>query len=164
MAEEEIRDYPLLAVVLAILGGLAIFFVGLFVAAVGSAIATLTPAGSLLALSGGFAAFLGLLIILLAIYLVSHSESSVPIGLAIIVLSALSFVGGGGAFLGAILGIVAGVLSLIYQSDVDAIELPDLPTSLGASARIPVRCASCGFPRTAAEGSNRCGNCGAPIA
>jgi hypothetical protein len=113
-------NYPRTAYLLALIGGILILL-GAIVEAIEFAII-----GSAFAAFGfgGFAALFialavialifGLIVLILAMRLKSNPQGAKMTGVLIIVFSLLSFIGGGGFYIGAILALVGGILALIW--------------------------------------------------
>jgi len=162
------RSYPSAAFILALIGGIFILL-GSIVEAI-----LLTVVGSIYAGFGfgGIAALLiglavvaiilGLLVLVGAIMLRSHPESAKTWGVLIIVFSLISFIGGGGFYIGAILGLVGGILALVWRA-------PMAPQMGGPGGWMPapppaMSTAGSGAPAAPAPGQRVCGSCGTPVA
>jgi hypothetical protein len=104
--------------VLSFLGGFLILLEGALLLLVGSAIgsAGYVATGGTISLIGGFLGLLGLVVVLFAVGLYSRPEAHRGFGVVIVVLSFVSFVGGGGFVLGAVLGIIGGILAIVFDA------------------------------------------------
>jgi hypothetical protein len=172
-------SYPVAAFVLTLIGGILILLDGLYVAAIaafiGSVVGAFFPGLGLLIIALGVIALLfGLIILVGAIQMHSHPQSAKTWGIIVLILALISFVGGGGFYLGAILAIVGGILAIVWH--------PPMPAPSGMGMGTPMAggtapqwnapppaaapsgggkvCASCGSP--IAAGAQFCPKCGAP--
>lgn len=144
-------ERPTVAFALTLLAGLLMLIDGAIVLWASSTVASL-PAGpaaaaasSLLGLIGGFAILFGLIVTILAIVLMTQPESHVGIGVTVLVFSLISFVVGGGFFIGGILGVIGGILAIVFDRgdetlDISALTPPGRPrvgegdTAFGATS------------------------------
>jgi uncharacterized protein DUF6114 len=151
-------DSPTAASVVSLIGGVLILIGGLFVAALGGAVnaAGYYAAGGALSGLGLLGALFGFIIILLAIGMYLHPDQTVGYGIAILILSLLSLVSGGGFIIGLILGVIGGILGIVFHPSDE--ELPwDASRSNYSMHR---RCANCTTPM--ADAATVCPSCGRP--
>jgi hypothetical protein len=175
------RAYPNAAFILSLIGGILILLGSI-------ADAVLLAIGASLAAGigfGGFAALLialavialifGLLVLLGAIMLRNHPESAKTWGILILVFSLISFIGGGGFYIGAILGLVGGILAIVWTPPAapmmgqmgapggwTAAPPPSMTPGMGAAPMGGGKvCGSCGSANAA--GAQFCAKCGAPM-
>jgi hypothetical protein len=99
----------------------------------------LAPYGNPLESLALFEGFLGIVVILLATGLFLDPGHPFGFGVTIIALSLLSFLGGGGFFLGLPLGVVGGIWALWVEP-----VGPDVPTVPPTTSSIDQVCARCG--------------------
>ncbi len=104
---------------------------------------------------GDLGAFLGFLVVVLAIAMFVEPDYHLGSGVAILAISLISIFAGGGFFLGLLLGVVGGILGIIFQPTED---LDFLETLTGSRARCP-RCQAV-LP---GDGAKFCARCGAPV-
>jgi len=78
------------------------------------------PISSAVQSLGVTAAVFGALILLFAVALYLLPRAHVPIGSAIIGFALLSLVGGGGYYLGSLLGVVGGVLAILFSGSAES--------------------------------------------
>lgn len=112
--------YPVAAYWLSVIGGALILIYGLYwvVAAViySSVLESIVPGSTRLVIAFGVAAALiGLAIVFLGLRLKAAPGTARTSGLLIIVLSVISFVGGGGFFLGLILAFIGGGIAIVWR-------------------------------------------------
>jgi len=120
MAPSGEKSYPSTAFVLSLIGGIFILLAGLVNAAlyafIGGAVLSVFPGlGALFIGLAVLALIFGLLIIVGAIQMRSKPESAHTWGILIIIFSVLSFVGGGGFFIGFLLALIGGILALTWR-------------------------------------------------
>ena len=110
------------------------------------------------------AILLGLIVLFFASQLKSHPQSAKTSGIVILILALLSFIGGGGFFIGAILAFVGGILAIVWSPPAPA-PTPGYgqPMQAPPAAGTPGQkfCGSCGAPNAA--GVRFCSQCGAPL-
>ncbi len=111
---------PVAAFVLSVVGGALIFAGGLLVLYLFALVTSTAGSGSIFGVSAGFAALLGLAsgpaIMLLATLFYRKPEHGAVYGSLIIALSVVSYVSFlGGLFVGLILGIIGGILILVWR-------------------------------------------------
>ncbi len=113
---DERLDRPVAAVALSILGGVFVIISGALIASsgIGAESIVFGPASSAFVSIGVIEAILGLVVSVFGAYLYDATERHVDIGIVIVVFSAFAFVGLGGAALGGLLGVVGGVLAIVY--------------------------------------------------
>ncbi len=123
------EEHPLAAIIASLTGGALIVIDGVPVASAASIISStasvgspISQAASLVEALGALRAFLGFVVLLLATGLYLGPEAHVGLGIAILILSFLSLVGGGGFIPGLTLGLVGGILSILFQPSEE--ELP----------------------------------------
>ena len=121
------------------------------------------------------ALFFGLIILYFAMKLKSNPRSAKAYGILILVFALISFIGGGGFYIGAILALVGGILAIVWNPPAQAAPgygQPMMPAAPGWGAPPPAAapppgaaggkfCASCGSPNAA--GAQFCAKCGAPM-
>lgn len=158
------EESPGAAFGLAVAGGIFIILGGIAGAVIG-AIFTFFIFGV-----GGIVGILGIiwgiLVIFFAFRLKSRPEQHTGIGVVLIILSLLSFVGAfGGFILGFILTLVAGILALIWSPSAGAASMSSgampTPTTVSVSGTGSKFCPSCGAPVEA--GAKFCKSCGKPL-
>ena len=154
------RDWPLGGVILSLIGGVLVLADGALVAAAGGLASSLGLAGGgLIEGLGAVGAFFGLLLIVVAILLVVTPDHHLALGVAILIFSLLSIVSGGGFIIGLILGVIGGILGIIFQPDEDLDFDERFGFSRPTGGRICPRCAASVPP-----GSTRfCPSCGGPL-
>jgi len=167
--------YPRTAYLLGLIGGVlivlyAVYEIGVALA-YGSRIESVVHgAMRLLEILGAVGVVLGLLVILFALRLRSSPGTARTSGVLVLVMSLLSFVAGGGLFIGLILGLIGGIMAITWRAP------PTSPTAYGqpypnpwqSAATPPVPpgvaqrfCQSCGSPNVAS--AQFCAKCGAPM-
>jgi hypothetical protein len=151
-------EAPVAATIVSLIGGILILIGGLAVAALGGDLGAAGDyaASGLLSGLGLLGALFGFIIILLAIGMYLHPESTVGYGIAILILSVLSLSSGGGLILGTILGVIGGILGIVFHPSEE--ELPWDTTRPGYSMRR--RCPNCSIPM--ADSATICPSCGRP--
>jgi hypothetical protein len=170
--------FPSTAYWLSLIGGLLIVLDGF--AVIGEAIAyrsvveNIVPGASGILIGlGALAVVVGLIIVFLGLRIKSNPASARTSGILIIVLSLVSFVGGGGFFIGLILALIGGIVAAIWNPPM----LPQpmygrpgpggsppwtSPSSPPLQPGGPQRfCSSCGSPNVAS--AQFCAKCGAPM-
>ena len=180
--------YPSTAYLLSLIGGIFIVLDGLLVVVAGlflsSFIGSAVPGASAVVTAvigfGILAIVLGLLIVVWVFHLKTSPASARRSGILIIVFSLISFLGGGGFYIGSILALIGGIISVTWRPPMaspPAYGPPGYGTSVGPSgaplpwgppASPPIRpgvpqrfCSSCGSPNVA--GAQFCAKCGAPM-
>lgn len=172
--------YPRTAYLLSLIGGIIIVLYALLAAVedviYSAKIGALVPGGTeLLAILASIGLIAGFVVIVGAFQLKSHAGSAKGWGVMILVFSLVSFVSGGGLFIGLILGMIGGVMALrwtppaavgpIYGAPANPPMGPSpwgSPTAPSAAPGIPQRfCSSCGSPNVAS--ARFCAKCGAPM-
>jgi hypothetical protein len=124
MAEQEI---PTVAFILSLLGGLLILLSGIVflmigAAFMGSMMGALVPGltglvSSVIAGLGVWGLICGVIILLGAYMIYTRPDTHGMWGIIILVFSLLSFIEGGGYIIGAILGIVGGILAITWKPE-----------------------------------------------
>jgi len=115
------ETYPRTAYLLSLIGGILIFIFSLIIAAILAVLASFAAAfgfglGAGIAIAfAAVAIILGLVVLVLALRLKSRPESAKTTGILILVFSIISFAGGGGFYIGAILALVGGILAIIWK-------------------------------------------------
>jgi hypothetical protein len=105
---------------------------------------------------GALGAFLGVVVVLLAIGMFVSPDHHLGCGIGILVLSLISLVSGGGFFLGLILGLVGGILGIVFHPTEELDGEGLFPAGGGR------RCRHCG-QSVASAGSRYCPACGQPM-
>ncbi|MCI4334257.1 MAG: DUF6114 domain-containing protein [Thermoplasmata archaeon] len=153
------ENRPQLAFALTVIAGLLMLVEGAVFLIAGSVANSLGYSAASALLSGiallGMA--LGFIVVLLAALLWVYPEAHVALGVVIVAVSILSFFGGGGFLIGILLGLLGGILAIVFEtseeeSGVESLfprRAPDRPTA----------CWNCGRPFLA--GSAVCAGCGA---
>ncbi len=120
-------DKPIAAMVLSVIGGLLILVYGIINILVASAIGTLglgdIPGLDTLGLDletlvrtiGVIGAVLGALVLILGIVMYMKPRSSTALGIIILILSLISIISGGGFLIGLVLGLVGGILGIVFK-------------------------------------------------
>ncbi|MCI4351651.1 MAG: DUF6114 domain-containing protein [Thermoplasmata archaeon] len=152
------QDRPTLAFFLCFLAAVLIIADGWFIAAIGSAVTDLGSyaAGSVIGAVGAFGVFLGVILLVLAVALYVRPEYHTGVGIATIILSLVSILGGGGFIVGVILGVIGGILAIYFVESDD-----DEPFPMESASRWRSLCANCAKPLT--PGSLTCSFCGTPV-
>ncbi len=125
------EETPTAAFILSLIGGIIILLSGIAVAAFGSVFMYNMADGyypgmmygfrglgyfSLLMLAVGIiGVILGIIIVVGAYFLHTRPAEHGTWGIVILVLSVISFIGGGGFLIGAILGIIGGILAIVWK-------------------------------------------------
>lgn len=115
------ETYPRTAYLLSLVGGILLLIFSLIYVAVLLVLASLLSglgyglgAGLLVGLAV-VALLFGVIVLVLAIRLKTNPGSAKMSGILIIVFSVISFVGGGGFYIGAILALIGGILAVIWK-------------------------------------------------
>jgi len=147
---------PIGAFLLTLIGGLLVLVEGAIVLFVGSVLSSAGYAvGSGVAGIGAITLLLGFFLLLLGIAVLVKPAAHRDLGVLIIVFAAVSFVFGGGFFLGGILGIIGGILALVFDASYFISGPPAPPAS------VPDRtCTRCG--KLFAGDGRECPFCHAP--
>jgi hypothetical protein len=165
-------EVPTAAFAVSLIAGILIFLVGA-VEGLASSLASEVGANlASLALSvvAFFGVVFGLIVIALAVSLYRHPEHHTGYGIAILVFSVASIVGGGGFGLGLLLGVVGGILAILFEES----EEMDYDPSTGTYRPVPVApptgfaapsggvtCPNC--RSTVPAGAPRCPDCETPL-
>ncbi len=115
------ESYPRTAYLLSLVGGILVLFLSIILAILYAVLASVS-----LSFGFGFAAgiaiglavlalLMGVLILVFALRMKNHPESAQMAGVVVLICAIISFVGGGGFYIGAILAIVGGILALIWK-------------------------------------------------
>jgi uncharacterized protein DUF6114 len=100
--------------------------------------------------------FFGLLLLILAFAIYTKPEYHTGLGIAVIILSLFSVFGGGGFLLGILLGVIGGILAIVFEESDD-----DDPFPGSAGPRPAGICWNCAKSLT--PGSPVCSFCGTPV-
>ncbi|HZY91407.1 MAG TPA: hypothetical protein VFG07_01330 [Thermoplasmata archaeon] len=159
MSESE--DRPLGAFITSLIGGVLILAAGAILAAAGSVVGAVAGGvGGLLVGLGALGVFFGLLIVILAIVMFISPDFHLLCGIGILILSLLSIVAGSGFFLGLLLGVIGGILGIVFQPSEDYDEMFRSPTtSAPGGGRVCRNCAAAVPPGP----SQWCPRCGHPL-
>jgi len=177
--------YPSTAYLLSLIGGIIIALYGLYESAAAalysSRLNNVLPGLAGIAIVLGILGLLfGVVIIFLAIRMKRDPSKAKSSGILIIVVSLVSFIGGGGLFIGLILAFIGGILAAVWNPPVQP-QSPYSPagyslpsnrpaptTQWGAPASPPTQagvtqrfCSSCGSPNLVS--AQFCAKCGAPM-
>jgi uncharacterized protein DUF6114 len=145
---------PVLAVILSLLGALLIIGSGIAEIAIASAAYSLGfGAQSSLAGLGALGILFGIVLVVLSLALWFKPESHKGIGVAMIVFSFLSILGGAGFILGLVLSLVGGILAVVAQYEEGPGDFPGWTPSSN--------CANCG--RSIGAMDAFCPSCGSPV-
>ncbi|MCW6168128.1 MAG: DUF6114 domain-containing protein [Thermoplasmatales archaeon] len=108
-----------------VLGGILVLFLSIIIAILYIVIATAFSSfhisiafgvGAVISAAlAAVAVLLGILILVFALRMKTHPETSQTAGVVVLVCALLSFIGGGGFYIGAILALVGGNLALIWK-------------------------------------------------
>ncbi len=137
------ETYPRTAYLLSLIGGILILVFSIIYAIILFAIASLFAAvgfGLGVGLAVGLAVLalvFGLIIILFASRLKSNPAGAKTTGAIILVLALISFIGGGGFYIGAILALIGGILALVWHPPANvqpAWNQQPMAPSMGASS------------------------------
>jgi len=104
---------------------------------------------------GYFELAVGFVVVLLAALLLIDPSRPTTIGIAIAVLSLVSYFGGGGFFVGLILGVVGGIWALYVQPSGE--RAPEAAADLSTTRVRDQRCSKCG--RTFSGAATQCPFC-----
>jgi len=132
------ETYPRTAYLLSLIGGILMFIFSLIWAAILAVAASIFAAvgfglGAGIAIAFAVVAIvLGIIVLVLALRLKSKPESAKMTGILILVFSVISFAGGGGFYIGAILALVGGILAIIWHPPAAAQPAWGQPTAPGA--------------------------------
>ncbi|MGA8274998.1 MAG: hypothetical protein WB789_07815 [Thermoplasmata archaeon] len=129
MAENSYGDeFSVLAVVLVLLAAILIFLEGLALLAIGSAIGSFSPTlGGAVSALGFLGVLLGLILGGMAVVLYRTPAASRIAGIVVMLGSFLSLYTGGGFYLGLVLGIVGGIVAILFEPGDDVgTDLGDL--------------------------------------
>ncbi len=173
--------YPSTAYLLSLIGGILILIDGLLTvvaAFLGAAVVAgigFAGLGLLLIAFGIIALLFSLVVLYGALQLKSRPQTARTWGILILVFSLISFLGGGGFIIGAILGLIGGVLAIVWTPPAPAYGQPMMqgapawgapPVTVtappAATSGAQKFCSSCGSPNVA--GAKFCAKCGAPMA
>jgi len=110
-------ERPILAFALTLMAGVLVLLEGIFLTALSSVIGSAGQyaAGAILGDAGAVGLIIGFILILLAVALFVYLDSHVGIGVLILIFSFLSIFGGGGFYLGLILGIIGGIAAILFD-------------------------------------------------
>jgi uncharacterized membrane protein len=128
-----ISDYPKAGSILALIGGILVVFGGVLLMGVSAFVLphinfsnVTTPSGltpnvipglvsGIVGVIGGFGLVCGAIVLISAILLLTNSGQPRTWGVLILVFSVMSFLGLGGFVVGAILGIIGGIMTLRWK-------------------------------------------------
>ena len=114
--------YPSTARVLSLIGGVLILIEGIIIAAlfaIGATVSFFNEFGfgaAILIAFGVVALLFGIVVLAFAARLKSNPASHTTSGVIIVVVSLLSIAAGGGFFIGLILGLVGGILAIVWKA------------------------------------------------
>jgi hypothetical protein len=153
-------EKPTAAFVLSLIAGIFVILGGLAVALIGAAITFFI--GGVAGVFGLLGIVWGVLIIVFAVQLNSNPSSHTTSGILIIVFSVLSWVGSfGGLFIGFLLGLIGGILALVWSPSAPAhMQAQPMPPAAPSMAQPGMKfCAVCGTQM--ASNAIFCPKCGA---
>jgi hypothetical protein len=177
--------YPSTAYWLSVIGGILIVLYGFaevgYALAYSAALESYVPGATGVVIAFGvLAVIFGLVIVFLGLRLKSNPETSRTSGIVIIVLSLISFLGGGGLFIGLILAFIGGIMAVTWRPPTVSqpayggqgygrpFGQPSAGSPWGSPASPPLQpgvaqkyCSSCGSPNAA--DAKFCAKCGAPM-
>jgi len=169
-----LAEKPTAAFVLSLIGGIFVLLGGIFVAFVGSIISSISvvgagSAGSTVLIIGVVGVIFGLIMIVGGVMMYSKPSSAKMWGVIVLVLSILSWVvAAGGLFIGFLLGLIGGILALVFKPAMAPTAMPPsgmgtMPTStMGSMGSIGgTNCRNCGASIPA--GATKCPSCGASL-
>ena len=150
--------------VLSLIGGIFVIFGGLFIAFVGSLVASFgylanggANPGTAVTIAGVTGIIFGLIMIVGAAMMYSNPKSAKMWGIIVLILSILSwFTAVGGLVIGFLLGLIGGILAIIFKPAMMPGAIPSQP--MGA---MPM--GSMGSGQTMGSMGVTCKNCGANI-
>jgi len=160
------ETYPRTAYLLSLIGGILILVLSIIYAIILAAIASLFAAvgfglGAGIAVAFAVIAILfGLVVLYFAMKLKSNPQGARTYGVLILVFALISFVGGGGFYIGAILALIGGILAIIWT--------PPAPTGMpgqmapGYMAQPPPMAPPPGAAPAGGAGQKFCASCGSP--
>jgi hypothetical protein len=153
------EERPTLAVVLSLLGAALMIVEGIYLASVASVVGSLGygEAAGLIGGLGFLGLLLGFIVLILAILLWRDPDAHVGYGIAILVFSVVSILGGGGFYIGLVLGLIGGVLAIVFEPSEEYIL--DNPTTRAGVAQFRT-CSMC--EARISPGEIYCPNCGRP--
>jgi hypothetical protein len=105
-------DRPTAAFVLSLIAGAFILINGITIAMVGSFLDTVFEGGLVI---GAIGAALGVGVLISAILLSSDRQRNTTMGAVILILSLVSIIIGGGFFIGLLLGVVGGIMAIVWR-------------------------------------------------
>jgi hypothetical protein len=111
------KEYPSIAVILSVIGGILIFLSGLVILGIGfvGMPAVLGIAESLIIGLGAWGVISGLIVIMAGYMVYRHPMSHLVYGIVVLVFSILSFAESGGYIIGGILGIIGGLWAIFWK-------------------------------------------------
>ena len=172
-------EKPTAAMVLSLIGGIFVLIGGAILAAAGGLLASLAIVGGGLVFVFGIVGIVfGILMIVGAIMMYTNPASHTMWGAIVLVLSILSWVFAiGGIFIGFLLGLIGGILALVFKPSMGPTMMPGQPMgsyptgAMGPMGTTPpmgqpmgqmgMTCKNCGGSIPA--GASRCPNCGASL-
>jgi len=135
------ETYPRTAYLLSLIGGILLLVFSLIYAAILAVLASILAAvgfglGAGVAVALALVAVIfGVLVLIFALKLKSNPQSAKTYGILILVLALISFVGGGGFYIGAILALIGGILAIVWHPPAQAQPAwgqPQAPSAPGA--------------------------------
>jgi len=160
--------------VLSLIGGIFVLIGGAILAAVGGFLASLSIIGGGVLLLGIVGVVFGIIMIVGAVMMYSNPQSHTMWGVIILVLSILSWVvAAGGLFIGFLLGLIGGILALVFKPSMGPAMMPGQPMGAYPTGAMPMgtapppmgqmgmTCKNCGASIPA--GATRCPSCGASL-
>ena len=142
------------ATLLVFLDGVALLFAGNVLNSVGAG-----ELGFEVGTLGAFALLWSLVLVTVTVQLYRSPDHHVGLGIAAIAVSVVALTSGGGFFLGTILGVIGGILAILWQDPADDEPIPEWGSAYGSPGPDPRQDRAW----AADEPSPRCTNCGAAL-
>ena len=129
-------EKPTAAMVLSLIGGIFVILGGAFIAFVGSIVSSFgylanggTNGGTLVTVFGVVGIIMGVIMVIGGFMMYSKPTSAKMWGIIVLILSILSwFTAVGGLVIGFLLGLIGGILAIVFKSAPSAMAPPPAPT------------------------------------
>ena len=160
------ETYPRTAYLLSLIGGILILILSVIIAIAALVLAGIAASygyglGAGLAVALAVIALLfGMIVLYFAMKLKSNPAGARTYGILILVFALISFLGGGGFYIGAILAIVGGILAIVWKGPAPMTYGQPMPGAPMWGQPPP----AAGAPPPAAAGGRFCSYCGAAVA